>query len=265
MSKNPELIVSAYPIFETHCHLDYLKEDVAAIVKRSRDVGVDKLLTISVDKNNYSKSLEISRKFENVYCTQGIHPHHAIEWDQDLAQALAHNLLEKKYVRAIGEIGLDYYYKHSPVDIQQEVFEQQLQLAQNYKLPVIVHTRDAEDDTIAILKNFQFESGCLIHCYTSNLKLARYALDRNFLLGFNGIITFKNALNVREALEITPIANIVFETDAPFLAPVPFRGRENTPYYLPFIAKEIAKIKGVDELELLRTVYDSSNNFLFKE
>jgi len=261
MSKKIELIRAPNQIFETHCHLDYLADPPATIIQTCLDQNVSKLLTIAVERKNQNIALSLAQKHNEVYCTQGIHPHHANEWDEQLKETIISNCMDKN-VAAIGEIGLDYYYNHSPPSVQRAVFEEQLAIAIELNLPVIVHTRDAEDDTIKILDKYKFSQGVIIHCFTSNIDLAKYALQRHFFLGFNGIVTFKNAHNVREALDITPIEQIVLETDAPFLAPLPFRGRENTPAYLPFISRAIAEYKKVSEEKLLEVVYNNSVHLL---
>jgi TatD DNase family protein len=161
---------------------------------------------------------------------------------------------------AIGEIGLDYHYSKSPHDEQRQAFEEQLQIAIDFNLPVVIHSRDADEDTMAILKNFSstLKRKGVIHSFTSGLKLAELAIKENFYLGFNGIITFKNAENVRDALRLTPVEKILLETDSPFLTPDPYRGMENAPYYLPFIAEKIAEVKNLELTSVLEHAYKNS-------
>jgi TatD DNase family protein len=161
---------------------------------------------------------------------------------------------------AVGEIGLDYHYNNSPRDIQIAVFEKQLQIACDTNLPVVIHTREADEDTRDILKNFSknLKSKGVIHSFTSSKELAEFVLAENFYIGFNGIITFKNAINVQDVVKITPIEQILFETDSPFLTPVPHRGKENAPYYLPHIVEKIAELKNIS-LDILKPqVYQNS-------
>jgi TatD DNase family protein len=202
--------------------------------------------------------------YPSVFGTQGIHPHNAKDWTTEVKNKILLNLLKNKII-AVGEIGLDYHYSKSPRENQIAAFEEQLQIAVDFKLPVIVHTRDADEDTIAILKNFSphLKRGGVIHSFTSGLELAKIAIDLNFYIGFNGIITFKNAHNVREALQLTPLENILLETDAPFLTPEPYRGVENAPYYLPFVAKRIADEKNVLVEDLLQHAYQNSKTLFF--
>jgi TatD DNase family protein len=161
---------------------------------------------------------------------------------------------------AVGEIGLDYHYNNSPADIQKSVFEKQLQIACDQDLPVVIHTRDADEDTKAILKNFSstLKRKGVVHSFTSSLELAEFVLNEGFYIGFNGIITFKKAENVQEVVKITPPERILFETDSPFLTPVPHRGKENAPYYLPFVAAKIAELKNLEIEGLKKQVYENS-------
>jgi len=166
---------------------------------------------------------------------------------------------------AIGEIGLDYYYDHSDRTCQREVFERQLQLAIELDLPIVVHTRDADADTEAILRNFMpgMRQRGVIHSFTSGMALAEYCLGEGFHLGFNGISTFNRADNVREVIAMTPLEQILFETDSPYLTPVPYRGKPNAPCYLPFIAEKVAEVKQVALESLLPQVWDNSLRLFF--
>ena len=257
------------PIIETHFHLDMLKslpsEDVVA---KSHFHNIEKMITISTSKNNLDEVIAISEKFPDIYCTQGLHPHAGSEWNEDVKEHVLrnlNNLNKNKKIIAIGEIGLDFYYSKSPRDEQLKAFEEQLQIACDHNLPVVIHSRDADEDTMAVLKNFTYtlKRKGVIHSFTSGLDLARFALSENFYLGFNGIITFKNAENVRDALRITPLEKFLLETDSPFLTPDPYRGFENAPYYLPFIAEKIAEVKGVELEIILKHAYQNSID-LFK-
>jgi TatD DNase family protein len=253
-------------LIETHCHLDYLKalpfEELRAKIL---EAGISKVVTIGVDPENLDKVRELAHTYPEIYYTQGIHPHDAklgteVEWTK-----IRERSRDPKMV-AVGEIGLDYHYNNSPPEIQKEAFERQLQIAVDQDLPVVIHTREADEDTKAILKNFStsLKRKGVIHSFTSSLDLAQFVLDEGFHIGFNGIITFKNAINVQEVVKITPPERILFETDSPFLTPVPHRGKENAPYYLPHIAAKIAELKGLD-LETLKTqVFHNSLSCFFK-
>ena len=166
---------------------------------------------------------------------------------------------------AVGEIGLDYYYDHADRETQRRVFEQQLQIAVDLQLPVVIHTRDADEDTRAILANFsgKLPKGGVIHSFTSGMALAQYCLAEGFMLGFNGIATFNRADNVREVIAVTPPEQTLLETDAPYLTPVPYRGRPNASYYLPFIAEQVAETMQLEVEELLGQVYRNSQTLFF--
>lgn len=245
---------------ETHCHLDYLKaEPLEEIRKKISEAGITKVITIGVDPQNLDKVKELSENYEEVYFTQGIHPHDAKEATDLEFEKISTRAALRKMV-AVGEIGLDYHYNNSPPDIQRKQFERQLQIAVDQDLPVVIHTRDAEEDTKSILKNFSahLKKKGVIHSFTSRIDLAEFVLSEGFYIGFNGIITFKKAENVQEVVRITPTNRLLFETDSPFLTPVPHRGKENAPYYLPLVASKIAELKSCDLEALTKEVFDNS-------
>jgi TatD DNase family protein len=209
--------------------------------------------------------MELSHQFDEIYFTQGIHPHDAKEATEIEFTKILERSRDKKMV-AVGEIGLDYHYDNSPREIQRIQFERQLQLAVDTDLPVVIHTREAEEDTMSILRNFSssLKRKGVIHSFTSSMDLAQFVLNEGFYIGFNGIITFKKAENVQEVVKVTPIERILFETDSPFLTPVPHRGKENAPYYLPVIAEKISELKDI-ELEILKAqVYQNSLDWFSK-
>lgn len=257
--------------FDTHCHLDMLKKiSPQEAVDLAKEQQVNHLVTIAVRPENQDDVISIAKKFDHVYCTQGIHPHDAQHFDENCKKKILENIKSAKEnkVVAYGEIGLDFHYNYSEPEKQKEVFEEQLQIGIDHDLPIVIHTRDADDDTLAILKNFEghFKKPAILHSYTSGKDLAQYALTQNFYLGFNGIITFKKADEVRAVLEMTPVEQLLFETDAPFLSPAPNRGKENHSANIPFIAEKVAQLKGVDDNEekkqqLFSTVYQNSLSF----
>jgi TatD DNase family protein len=265
MSKRPEIPVYSTPIIETHFHLDMLKSASRdEIVSKCQYHNIEKMITISTNPHNLDEVISIANQYENIYCTQGLHPHEGKEWNDEVRNHVIKNLsnpLLKKIV-AVGEIGLDYYYSKSPHDEQIKAFEDQLQLAIDFNLPVVIHSRDADEDTINVLKKYtsRMKKKGVIHSFTSGLILAQFAIDEGFHLGFNGIITFKNAENVRDALRLTPINRILLETDSPFLTPDPYRGVENAPYYLPFIANKIAQVKNIPLDDILKVTYANASD-----
>ncbi len=248
------------PIIETHCHLDYLdQEELTATLLRSKTCGIERIITIAVSPDNLEKVLELTRQDAAIWGSQGIHPHEADRYNDQVHATVRAGAGDPR-ILAIGEIGLDYFYDHSDHRAQRVAFERQLQLAVELDLPVIIHTREADQDTRDILQNY---SGALrrkgvIHSFTSGIALAEFCLDEGFMLGFNGITTFNNADNVREVVAITPLQQLLLETDAPYLTPVPYRGRPNAPFYLPFIAERVALIKNIDIENLLEQAYKNS-------
>ena len=246
---------------ETHFHLDYLKSlSHQEIIERAHAQGVEKLITIAVEPSNLESVRELAGQFDQLYCTQGVHPHDASKMTPEVLQEIADHAQNFKKCLAIGEIGLDYHYEHSPREVQKEVFRQQLDIACQTNLPVVIHSRDADEDTQSILQEFSARLGRkgVIHSFTAGRGLAEFALGEGFYLGFNGIITFKNAHDVRAIVELAPVQQIVIETDAPFLTPVPHRGQENGPYFLPLVAQKVAEIKGMELSELAPILYDNS-------
>jgi len=254
-----------HPIFETHCHLDYLDaSDLEATLQQSREVGIERILTIAVSPANLDTVLQLASNNPMIWGTQGIHPHEAEGWNKDVAVTIKARLSQERIV-AVGEIGLDYYYDHADRAVQRQVFEAQLQLAVDADMPIVVHTREADDDTRSILENFRgkLRHKGVIHSFTSGLPLAEYCLAEGYSLGFNGIATFNSAENVRAVVEATPLEQILLETDAPYLTPVPYRGKPNAPYYLPFIAEKVAAIKNCDVEHLLAQTWDNSMQLFF--
>lgn len=253
------------PIVETHCHLDYLEQDALNdVLQRAADVGVEKVVTISVSPDNLATVRSLAAAHENIWCSQGIHPHEAEKYSDDVEQQLRDGTADE-HVVAVGEIGLDYYYDHADRAVQRSVFARQLELASELDLPVIIHSRDADADMQAILADHLpvLARRGVIHSFSSGLALAEFCLEAGFMLGFNGMVTFKSADNVRDAVALTPLPQLLLETDAPYLTPVPYRGRPNAPQYLPFIAERIADIKAVTVEEVIDCAYANSDALFF--
>ena len=253
------------PIIETHCHLDYLDQaDLEITLAKSRQVGIERIITIAVSAGNLESVMKLATSSANIWGTQGIHPHEAESYTPEVDAIIRRNAVHAK-ILAVGEIGLDYYYDHADRAVQRSVFEQQLQTAIELDLPVVIHTREADNDTRDILKNCStsLNRKGVIHSFTSSVALAEFCLAEGFMLGFNGITTFNSADNVRQVVAATPMTQLLLETDAPYLTPVPYRGRPNAPYYLPFIAETLAAIKEVDIEELLQQAYCNSLDVFF--
>lgn len=267
MSKKREIPVFDHPLIETHCHLDYLKDrPLDETLEAIQRVNIERVITISVSPDNLAQVREISQLQPWVYSTQGVHPHEAEAYTDACEQEIRTHAPDPKTV-AIGEIGLDYYYDNADRTVQRDVFRRQLQIACDLDMPVVIHSRDADEDTIAILSEFEgsLKRRGVIHSFTSGPGLARYALDQGWCLGFNGITTFNKAENVRDIVRMTPVDQILLETDSPFLTPVPYRGRENAPFYLPFVAEKIAEVKELPVEEVLSATWKASMRTFFAE
>lgn len=248
-------------IVETHCHLDYLKDrPLAETLKLCGEAGVTKLLTIGVDPVNIDAVLELAENHPQVWCTQGIHPHDSKDMTDEVLARIRSRLKHPR-VLAVGEIGLDYYYNNSPKEVQLKWFRAQLELAVEFDKPIVIHSRDADEDMMAFLKEFgpRLKRKGVVHSFSSSLELAQTALDVGFYLGFNGMVTFPKAENVRDAVKLCPLERIILETDSPFLTPVPHRGKENAPFYLPFVLKKVAEIKSSSEEAMSNLAWENSH------
>lgn len=229
---------------DIHCHLDRLEGGPEHAMKLARENGVQKIITIGTEPDDLQTVLDLAQKYyPAVYCTIGVHPHEGVKYTPEVGKFLREHALRQEVV-AIGEIGLDYYYNQSPKDEQIEAFREQLKIARDLNLPVEIHTRDAEEDTIAILKEFKGQVTGVIHCFTGTEWLAKEALDLGYNISISGVVTFKNAESLRNIVKnIVPLDRLHVETDAPFLAPVPMRGKSNTSAYMVHTAQLVADLK----------------------
>jgi TatD DNase family protein len=243
---------------DTHCHLDYGEPE--ELVAEALAADVEALITIGVSADHLEKLMELTQKYPCVYATLGIHPHEAAQWNDDIKALITHLAKQPKMV-AVGEIGLDYHYMHATKEVQWAALEAQLDLARVLQKPVVIHTRSADDDTIAILKNAQKSlPPMVLHSFSSGLALAECALSLGCYLGFNGMLTFKNADLVRQAALMCPLEQLLIETDAPYLAPIPHRGKENKSAYLPLIGQYLATLKSVTPEKLAQCLRENSRN-----
>lgn len=250
---------------DIHCHLDRLEGGPEAALRLAQQNGVGRLISIGTEPEDLPVVLALAKQFKNeVYCTLGVHPHEGVKYSQAVEDYILKNATEPEVV-AVGEIGLDYYYNQSPKKEQIEAFEAQLAIAEKLNLPVEIHTRDAEVDTIEILKKYKGKVNGVIHCFTGTEWLARQSLDVGFNISISGIVTFKNADALRDVVKnVIPMDRLHVETDAPFLSPVPMRGKPNTSAYMIHTAKFVADLKGVS-LEELRLQTNTNAKNLFKK
>lgn len=230
---------------DIHAHLNMLEEGVELAISRAKEAGVKKIITIGTEPADHPLVLEIAQKYyPDVYCTLGVHPHDGSTYTEEAGKFIERHVSDPCVV-AVGEIGLDYFYDQSPRPQQLEAFRAQLEIAKRMQMPVEIHTRDAEDDTIRLLKEYEGQVRGVIHCFTGTSWLAKEALDLGYNISISGVITFKNAESLRETVKMIPVDRIHVETDAPFLAPVPLRGKKNTPAYVIHTAEFVAKLKGL--------------------
>lgn len=236
---------------DTHCHLDMLSLSLEEVFEKAQAVHVQKMITIATDDQSIQYVAQTVQEIQgNLYGTLGVHPHEAKTYTPQTAQTIR-DLIHIQNIVAVGEIGLDYHYLYSPKEVQQKVFQQQLILAEELQYPAVLHTREAVDDTLSILKEVPLSHRGVAHSFTSGLDMARELIDLDWYIGINGIVTFKSAEEVREVVRFVPLERLLLETDSPFLTPVPFRGKPNDPSKIPIIAEFIAKEKQVSLDQLM--------------
>ncbi len=231
-------------LIDTHTHLDDSRYDAdrEAMIQRAREAGVDTFVTIGCDLPTSRAAVALADRHADVYATIGVHPHEVKRIEEDWYNELR-RLAEHPKVVAYGEIGLDYHYNHSAPEQQRARFREQVSLARELRLPIVIHTREAQDDTITILKEENAaEVGGVFHCFSGDAWLAKDALDLGFYLSFSGVITFQNATMLRDIVKTVPLDCILIETDCPYLTPVPYRGKRNEPAYVRAVAEKIAEI-----------------------
>ena len=243
-------------LVDSHCHLDFpdFAEELDAVVDRARQAGVGRMVTICTYLSRFDRILAVAERYDDVLCSLGVHPHQAAEEFEGVTVERLVDLSKHPKVIGLGETGLDYFYDKSPRDVQQECFRRHIRASLETGLPLIIHTRDADDDTMRIVKEEaagQPVKG-LLHCFSSGRQLAEEAIEFGFSLSLSGIVTFKKSEDLRAIVRDVPLDRILVETDAPYLAPVPFRGKRNEPAYVAHTAACVAEVKGVDATELAR-------------
>ena len=248
-------------MIDSHCHLDHepLLSDLENIIQRSKDVGIEKLLTISTSIESFSRVKELVHKDEIIYGTIGIHPHEA---NKDIVNSefIEKSLKDNNKIIGIGETGLDFFYNNSDKDKQIDSFKIHIDAAIKTNVPLIIHSREAEDETFNILNDYKDQNlKILMHCFTGSKKFAKKLLDFNTFFSASGIITFKNAKELQDTFKFLPSDKILIETDSPFLAPVPNRGKKNAPSFIDFTAAKLAEIRNIDKSELIKLTTKNFN------
>ena len=268
------MLNSAAMLVDSHCHIDgdSFDEDRDEVVRRAKDAGIVAMLNVGTGdphSNDFRKAVEVAEKYDGVYASVGVHPHDAKLYDDKAEAHLIDLVKSSRKVIAWGEIGLDYYYDHSPRDVQREVFRRQIKTAKHLGLPIIVHSRDANDDTVEILTEEYFgqteneklktENVGIMHCFGGTPSMAESLMKLGLLISFAGNVTFKKADELRDAARVVPLNKLLVETDCPFLTPIPFRGKRNEPAYVEHTARFLAEFYGV-EFETLAE--QTTRNFL---
>lgn len=247
-------------IFDTHAHYDddQFIEDQDGLLKRMHEEGVERIVNIACSMDSSRSNPEFIANYDFLYGTVGVHPEDVESMTERDMEELA-NLSRDDKIVAIGEIGLDYHYEEVEREIQKKWFKRQLQLAKEQNLPVVIHSRDAAKDTIDMIKTEHAgTTGGVIHCFSYGMEIAREYLNMGYYIGIGGVVTFKNGKKLKEVVNSIPLDCMVLETDAPYLAPVPFRGKRNCSLYLSYVAEEIAKIKGIAVEEVYEITYNNA-------
>lgn len=242
-------------VVDSHCHLDFegMEENLPAVLKRAKEAGVDRMVSISSRVRKFDNLLRIANENTSVFCTVGTHPHNAHEELDVTADDLV-RLAEAEKCVGIGEVGLDYHYDLSPRDAQAQGFRVHIDAARRTGLPLVIHSREAEDDTISILREEMAKGNFtpLLHCFTSHRRLADAAVDMGGYVSFSGILTYKSAEDLRETAAALPIDRIIVETDSPYLAPIPYRGKSNEPAFVVKTLETLAKTRNLPVEEMAR-------------
>lgn len=247
-------------ITDIHCHLDLeYYDDIDIVINNARNGGVNKIIYNATNINNCMNVISIIEKYDCVYGAVGFHPNELDNVSLDDYEQLRKMILNKKVV-AIGEIGLDYHYDDTDRNLQKKHFIKQLELASEYDIPVIIHSRDSIQDTYDLVKQYKVRG--VIHCYSGSYEMAKKFIDLGFYISVGGVVTFKNAKNIIDVINNIDVAYLLVETDSPFLTPEPYRGMRNEPLYVTYVVKKIAQIKKMDEKELI-TILNSNVFRLF--
>ena len=254
-------------IFDTHAHYDdeAFDEDRSEMFKSLRENNIEYVVNVGASMESSANSIGLAANYDFIYAAVGVHPSETAELDEEKYEWLRNEAMNNPKVVAIGEIGLDYYWDEPDRETQRYWFGRQMELARQTGLPAIIHSRDAAQETYEMMKEHRFEEiGGIVHCYSYSKEMAEKFLEMGLYFGIGGVITFKNAKKLKEAVEIIPIEKIVLETDCPYLAPEPNRGKRNSSLFIPYIAKAIAEIKGMDYDDVIRITNSNARRIYFR-
>ena len=252
-------------MIDSHCHLDHepLLSDLSNVIKRSKEVGIKKLLTISTSFASFDRIKNIIEKDEIIFGTIGIHPHETTD-NKITTDVIVKSITDNKKIIGVGETGLDFFYNNSDKNDQIISFKQHIEASIITNTPLIIHSRDAEEETFNILNNYKDQNlKILMHCFTGSKDFANKLLTLNAFFSASGIITFKNSIDLQDTFKSLPLDKILIETDSPFLAPVPNRGKKNEPSFIDFTAQKLADIKNISKLELINFTTNNFNKLFF--
>ena len=245
---------------ETHTHLDLIKRNAQEVVKDAAEKKVTKMVTIGIDLESSKIALEFASLFEGVHAAIGFHPHESKFLVEENLKELE-KLAKKDKVAAIGETGLDYYWNHSTLPCQMEAFKKQINMAGKLNLPLIIHDREAHQDILKVLAEEAKGLKILLHCFSGDLNMAKVCIERGYYLGIGGVVTFNNAKKLRAIVKAVSLESLVLETDSPYVAPHPFRGKPNEPKYIPLVAEKIAEIKEISLEKVAKTTSKTAQEF----
>ncbi len=250
---------------DSHCHLNFpdYAQDRKTVIERAEEKGVGLMINVGCDLESSKSSLRLAEEYENIYATVGLHPHDARLFSDEVAKELS-KLADHPKVVAIGETGLDYHRNLSSAEEQERAFRAQIELSKEKDLPVVIHDRDAHDAILKILNEEKVTFG-VMHCFSGDWELAQKVLDMGLYISLAGVVTFKNAAALQEVARKVPLDRLLMETDAPFLSPVPYRGKRNEPSYLLQTASSIAELRGISVEALSRKIYDNTRTLFLKE
>src|SRR5690625_150397 len=247
-------------LFDTHVHLNarQFMEDREEVIRRATSNGVHYMTVVGFDEETIPLAIEIAESYETIYAAVGWHPVDAIDYNEEHLKWLEELSTHPKVV-ALGEMGLDYHWKTSPKEVQEKVFREQIRLAKRVQMPIIIHNREATSDIIRILQEEKAETvGGIMHCFSGTLSDVQPCLDMNFYISIAGPVTFKNAHELKEIAKIVPLDRLLIETDAPYLAPHPYRGKRNEPAYVSLVAKQIAELREMDYEQLCQVTTENA-------
>ena len=247
-------------LIDTHAHIDMLENPIEATLSQMESSNVKKAIIPSVEITTMEKVLSLSQKYDNLYSMLGIFPTEAKTFSKEVEQYIENNINK---IVAIGEVGLDYYWDKSFKDLQKKIFIKQIKLANKYELPLVIHDREAHKDTYDILKEYNKSSEILFHCFSGSVEFMKECVKQGWYIAIGGVVTFKNAKNIKDVAKEVPLDKLVLETDSPYLTPVPYRGKPNTPAYVKYIAEEISNLKSIP-LEEIIDITTTNAERLFK-